>query len=129
MARSILICDDEPHVTQLMMLVLEEAGFSVRDASNGLRAFELACEETPDLVITDFQMPVMSGMELAIRLREHADTANVPVLMLTSRSHRVCMHDLASTSIVRMLPKPFSPREVTAEVLRLLQPPAESKAA
>lgn len=120
MTKSILICDDEPHVTQLLALNLEEAGFRVRDAPNGLRALELACEERPDLLITDFQMPLMNGLELARRLREEDATADVPILMLTSRSHRVDDAELARTSIVRLLPKPFSPREVTQEVLRLL---------
>lgn len=126
MPHSILICDDEPHVTQLMGLVLREAGFTVRTASHGRMAFEMAAQEPPDLVVTDFQMPLMNGLELATRLREHAPTAEVPVIMLTSRSHRLDDAELALTSIVKLLPKPFSPREVTQEVSRVLESQSRS---
>lgn len=128
-AHSIIICDDEPHVTQLMELMLSEAGFEVRIAPHGRRAFELACEAPPDLIITDFQMPLMNGLELALRLRERTDTAAVPVIMLTSRSHRVDPELLAQTSIAMVVPKPFSPRDVTAKAISLLEDSAERRAA
>ena len=129
MPHSILICDDEPHVTQLMGLVLREAGFTVRTASHGRMAFEMAAQDPPDLVVTDFQMPLMNGLELAMKLRTHDATAVVPVIMLTSRSHRLNDEEMGLTSIVKLLPKPFSPREVTLEVTRVLEaasPPAEA---
>ncbi len=127
--RTILICDDEPHVTQLMGLTLGDAGFRVREAADGRKALELALAEPPDLVITDFQMPRMNGIELARHLRSRPETMRVPVIMLTSRSHRIDPGELAATAIVRVLPKPFSPRDVAAEAARLLRPDALAEAA
>jgi CheY-like chemotaxis protein len=127
--RTILICDDEPHVTQLMGLTLGDAGFRVREAADGREALDLALAEPPDLVITDFQMPRMNGLELARHLRSRPETTRVPVIMLTSRSHRIDADELAATAILRVLPKPFSPRDVAAEATRLLRPDALAEAA
>jgi two-component system phosphate regulon response regulator PhoB len=109
-----------------MGLVLRDAGFTVRTASHGRMAFEMAAQDPPDLVVTDFQMPLMNGLELATKLREHEATADVPVIMLTSRSHRLDDEEMALTRIVKLLPKPFSPREVTQEVARVLEPASPS---
>jgi len=123
-ARTILICDDEPHVPQIMGMTLGDAGFLVRTAADGREALGLAVAQPPDLVITDFQMPRMNGLELARHLRSRPETMRVPVIMLTSRSHRIDPGELAATAIVRVMPKPFSPRDVTAEAARLLGPDA-----
>ena len=116
----ILIADDEPHITHIVGFKLEEAGYSVLVASNGETAFELAVENRPALVVTDFQMPRMSGLELATKLFENEATAEIPVIMVTARGHKVSAGELARTGIRAMLSKPFSPRELIANVAELL---------
>ena len=117
---SILIVDDEPHVIHVVRFKLEEAGFNVTVANNGKRAFEVACDIMPDLVITDFQMPGGSGMELVRRLAEHEKTSKLPVIMLTARGHRAPLAELAETNVRSLLAKPFSPRNLLSKVHELL---------
>ena len=87
MSHRILIVDDEAHILQVLSLKLENAGFEVLTAEDGEEAMHRAKDEVPDLVITDFQMPYMTGLELCKALRADAATENIPVLMLTARGY------------------------------------------
>jgi CheY-like chemotaxis protein len=89
-------------------------------ATNGEEAFELARTHRPDMIVTDFQMPVMSGYELSIALRNTRATAAIPVLMITARGHMLSPDDLEKTNIKAMMCKPFSPRHVLERILSIL---------
>ena len=110
--RKILVVDDESHITQVVSLKLSNAGYAVVTAGDGEEGFEIACQEKPDLVITDLQMPYMSGIELAKKLRRNPATASTPVLMLTARGYALDQSELGQTNIKGVMSKPFSPREV-----------------
>lgn len=114
--QSVLIVDDEPHIRYLLESKVAAAGYDVTTAVNGVQAFEIASAACPDLLITDFQMPGMSGLELCQRLKERADTANLAAIMLTARGHKIAMGDLAKTNIMELLPKPFSIRQVLEKI-------------
>ncbi|MEE8459431.1 MAG: response regulator [Phycisphaerales bacterium] len=118
--KTLLIVDDEPHVRHMLDYKLVRAGFSVITATNGVDALRLAREHHPDLMITDLQMPGGDGLSLCVQLSEHPDTATIPVIMLTARGYKVPPSDLARTNIKILLPKPFSPRELLAQVQELL---------
>lgn len=118
---SILVCDDEPHILHVLKAKLENAGHHVRMARDGEEALELVSEEVPDLLISDLQMPGLSGLDLCRRLRIDVRTAEVPVILLTAREYSVKTDDLSNTSIRIVLPKPFSPRAILAKVLDLLR--------
>jgi DNA-binding response OmpR family regulator len=115
----ILIVDDEPHIVHVLSVKLQEAGLGVICAMDGRSALELALESTPDLVITDFQMPLLNGRELCDALLDNESTRLTPVVMLTARSHSISVDDQAM-NIKAMIGKPFSPREVLKKVLELL---------
>ena len=117
---TVLIVDDEPHVIHVVKLKLEESGLNVVIANNGRAAFDLACQIKPDLVVTDFQMPGGSGLELATRLRKHPDTSQIPLIMLTARGHLAPLSELAETNVRSLLAKPFSPRNLLSKVNELL---------
>ncbi|MDX2114820.1 MAG: response regulator [Planctomycetota bacterium] len=119
-AGKILVVDDEAHITHVLALKLRNAGFTVRTASDGEEAFELASQDPPDVLITDLQMPYMTGLELCIKLKKKPATAQIPALMLTARGHALGESDLQSTNIRMVLSKPFSPRHVLEEVERIL---------
>ena len=116
----VLIVDDEPHVIHVVKYKLEHDGIEVIVASNGTTAFDIACESQPDLIVTDFQMPGGSGLELATRLRKHPETSNIPLIMLTGRGHLAPLSELAETSVRSLLAKPFSPRNLLKKVNDLL---------
>lgn len=123
-AFKVLVCDDEPHIVHVVSAKLKNNGFEVVTAGDGEEAFATAKADMPDLVITDYQMPYLSGLELCARLRNDAQTAQIPVIMLTARGFSLSDDDTSDTNIRKVLPKPFSPREVLACVNQILGEPA-----
>lgn len=123
--RTIVLADDEAHITHVLRLKLEQRGYRILVAGDGEEAFGLVREHKPDVVITDLQMPVCSGYDLAKRMRADSWSRDIPVIMLTARGHTLSPEDIALTNIRHLLPKPFSAREVDALVLSLLadEPP------
>ncbi len=121
-AATLVVADDEPHITAMLRFKLEGRGHRVFTASNGREAIEAVRRERADLVVTDLQMPGMSGLELAVALRADPATADLPVLMLSARGYKLSREELSRTNIRHVLPKPFSPREIVEHVARLLDP-------
>ena len=117
----ILIVDDEPHIVHVLSLKLENAGFRVACAVDAHGALQASLNQTPDLVITDTQMPLLNGRDLCDGLRCHETTRHVPVIMLTARSHSITAGDVRATNIKAVIGKPFSPREVLNTVFELLK--------
>lgn len=115
-AKRILVVDDEAHITHVVSLKLRNAGYDVVTARDGEEGFELATQSPPDLIITDFHMPYMTGLEMCAKLRAQASTAKVPALLLTARGYALSAEDLKRTNILETLSKPFSPREVVEKV-------------
>lgn len=116
----ILVADDEAHIVHVVTLKLRNAGYDVITAADGQEALELAQQKQPDLVITDYQMPLLSGLELCAQLRAEPETADIPALMLTARGFSLNEEDLARTNIADVISKPFSPREILTRVQDLL---------
>ena len=118
--RIVLLVDDEVHILKVLALKLQNAQFEVRTASNGEEALQYVQEHLPDLVITDFSMPVMTGLELVRRLRADDRTQNLPIIMLTARGQTV-EEDGDTPRIDALMSKPFSPREILDRVETLLK--------
>lgn len=118
--RKILVCDDEPHILHVVSTKLRNAGYEVFTAADGEEGFELAKQHGPDLIITDYQMPMLSGLELCAKLRGEPATQAIPVIMLTARGFSLNSGDLKNTNILKVLPKPFSPREILRNTQELL---------
>lgn len=119
--KTILVCDDESHILNVVSLKLRNAGYRVLTASDGQEALDLAIQEKPDLLITDYHMPLLSGIELCRRLKQNAVTMSIPAIMLTARGYHLEPHDTAESGILRMLSKPFSPRHLLTTVNEVLQ--------
>ncbi|XAL98853.1 response regulator [Phycisphaeraceae bacterium D3-23] len=118
---TILIADDEPHIRHLVGSKLRKAGFNVLEATNGKDALALANEYRPALIVTDFQMPVMSGFEMSQTLSKNEETAQIPIILLTARGHKIGLAELAQTGIRLVMDKPFSPRQLLDNVQEQLQ--------
>lgn len=106
--KRILIADDEMHVTHVVGSKLRKAGFDVVVANDGEEALRAALDCKPDMLITDLQMPYLSGFELAMRLKSEPTTSQTPVLLLTARGYVVDSSELALTNIRQIMAKPFS---------------------
>ncbi len=121
----ILVIEDETNIAQLIRLYLEQAGYSVAIASDGVAGLEMHAREHPDLVILDLMLPALDGMEVCRRIRAWAST---PILMLTARQSeedRIAGLDLGADDY---LVKPFSPREVVSRVKAILRRTASAPA-
>lgn len=121
----ILVADDESHILHVVSLKLRNAGYEVITAADGEEGYETAIREKPDLIITDYQMPLMTGVEMCQKLREHPELADTPVLMLTARGFNVADGDLDQTNIQDVMSKPFSPREILEKVQELTESEVE----
>jgi DNA-binding response OmpR family regulator len=119
--KTILVADDESHILHVVSLKLRNAGYRVVTARDGQEALELAQQERPDLIITDYHMPQLSGLELCQKLKQAAETSGIPAIMLTARGYHLEPTDTEKNGILRMLSKPFSPRHLLATVNEVLE--------
>lgn len=114
----ILIIEDEANIAQVIRLYLEQAGYTVLTASDGVAGLELHAREHPDLIVLDLMLPALDGMEVCRRIRSWANT---PILMLTARQgeeDRIAGLDNGADDY---LVKPFSPREVVSRIKAILR--------
>lgn len=123
--RRILVADDEHHIRAVLAAKLRSAGHEVVEARDGQEALDVLLNgaDRVDLLVTDLQMPCISGLELCTQLRQHERTRDVPALLITARGYIVRDDQLAQTNIRAMLSKPFSAREVLRQVEQLLLDP------
>ncbi len=110
--RKLVIADDEIHIVRILELKFSSNGFDVLKAMNGAQAWELISSNVPDIVITDYQMPEMTGLDIAERMYCDDKLRFVPVILLTARGFSLSNDDLLGTNIIKMITKPFSPREI-----------------
>ncbi|MFH1708923.1 MAG: response regulator transcription factor [Planctomycetota bacterium] len=129
MERLIAIVDDEPDIRELVAIHLRKAHFEVVDFEEAGPFRRFLKQRRPDLVILDLMLPDADGMELCRELRASAETANLPVIMLTAKGEetdRVLGLELGADDYVT---KPFSPKELVARVKAVLRRPAGAAAA
>ncbi len=118
--RLVLVVDDESHILHVVSLKLRNAGYEVITADNGEEGFRAASEHRPDLIITDFQMPVLSGVDMCRRMKQDETLRSTPALLLTGRGFSLSPEALETTNIIAVLSKPFSPREILGRVQDVL---------
>lgn len=117
-SKSILVVDDEFSSTEVLAFVLGEEGFRLTVASNGRQALDRLDEAAPDLIITDYMMPVMNGAELARLVRAKPRYAEVPILMMSGVPEAALAGHRGSYA--RFLRKPFDMDELLEAVRALL---------
>jgi two-component system alkaline phosphatase synthesis response regulator PhoP len=118
--KKVLIVDDEIHIVHVVAIKLRNNDYEVISADNGAEAFELACSEKPDIIVTDFQMPLMTGLELVEKIRQCDVTKDIPVIMLTARSFAIEDRQKEDLQISQCLSKPFSPKELLEDIEDIL---------
>jgi len=122
MQYTVLLCDDEPHILRATEIKFRRSGYyDVRCASDGEEAWQEIQRACPDLLITDYQMPRLDGLELVERIRECSATHDLPVIMLTAKGFELSRQEVAAKwGIGDLLPKPFSPRELESRARQIL---------
>src|SRR4249919_15920 len=121
MAATVLVVEDEPAIQELIAYNLKQAGHQPLRADNAEQAIRLVQDALPDLVLLDWMLPGISGIELARRLRADKRTKAIPIIMLTARADEQDKLTGLDTGADDYITKPFSPRELNARVKALLR--------
>ena len=118
---SVLIVEDEPPLVELLRYNIEKEGFGVQIATDGEKALLLASENEPDLVILDWMLPDISGIDVCRRLRARKETKSLPIIMLTARGEERDKVSGLDAGADDYIVKPFSPSELIARIHALLR--------
>ncbi len=125
--KTVLVIDDEPDIRELVAWKLSQAGYGVLSEPDGVAGLAAAVGSTPlsaamppDLVIVDWMMPRMSGIEVCEALRRNPATARIPVILLTARAQEAEVDRGFAAGVDDYIVKPFSPREMLRRVEAVL---------
>ncbi|HZP85461.1 MAG TPA: phosphate regulon transcriptional regulator PhoB [Burkholderiales bacterium] len=121
MAATVLVVEDEPAIQELIAYNLKQAGHHPLGAGSAEQALRLMQEALPDLVLLDWMLPGLSGIELARRIRADRRTKSIPIIMLTARGDEQDKLAGLDTGADDYITKPFSPRELNARVKAVLR--------
>jgi two-component system, OmpR family, phosphate regulon response regulator PhoB len=121
MAATVLIVEDEPAIQELIAFNLKQAGHHPLRANDAEQALRLMSDALPDLVLVDWMLPGLSGIELARRIRSERRTKTIPLIMLTARADERDKLLGLDTGADDYITKPFSPRELLARVKAVLR--------
>lgn len=120
-AINVLVVEDEDAIREMLGMVLEQAEFSVQAAPDTQRAQSLMTEHMPDLILLDWMLPGLSGVEWARRLKKDKEYGEIPIIMVTARGEeedKIRGLDVGADDYVS---KPFSPRELIARIRAVLR--------
>jgi two-component system phosphate regulon response regulator PhoB len=121
MAATVLVVEDEPAILELIAYNLKQAGHQPLRADNAEQALVLVANALPDLVLLDWMLPGLSGIEFAKRLRADKRTRAIPIIMLTARSEEQDKLQGLEIGADDYITKPFSPRELNARIKAVLR--------
>jgi two-component system alkaline phosphatase synthesis response regulator PhoP len=119
--KKVLVVDDHPQIRRLIQINLEKSSLQIIEAEDGDEGLALARAERPDLIILDVMMPRKNGFEMLRDLKADPELCDIPVIMLTIRSHTPDIAHGLRAGAEFYLPKPFHPDELCELALRVLQ--------
>ena len=120
MNRKILVVEDDPSALRLVGYTLEQEGYQVITASDGLEGVRKARDEHPDLIILDIMLPGLDGYEVCQQLRKEPETAKLPILMLSAKAREIDKATGLKIGADDYLTKPADPSTIVAKVKALL---------
>lgn len=120
MSRTVLLVDDTQTVRMFEKFILGALGYSLLEAENGQKAFDLAKEKKPDLVLLDVNMPVMDGLTCCRKLKEDPATQSIPVIMVTTKGEQSQIDEGFSAGCDDYVTKPIRKIELLAKIKQQL---------
>jgi two-component system phosphate regulon response regulator PhoB len=121
MTAKILIVEDEVAIRQMLSMALTQEGYSSIEAANVGAAFEMLENLTPDLILLDWMMPGLSGLEFTRRLKKTPNTKSIPIILLTAKSEETDKVTALDAGADDYITKPFSTPELIARIRALLR--------
>lgn len=119
--KTVLIVDDEAAIREMLSVALQMAGYLCLEAQDAQTAHALIVDHQPDIILLDWMMPGVSGIELARRLKREPASADIPIIMLTARSEEDNKIQGLEAGADDYITKPFSPRELVARLKAVLR--------
>ena len=121
MGKDILIVEDEAPIREMVGFAISRAGFDLREAADAREAEVMIADRIPDLILLDWMLPGVSGIDLARRLRREDATREVPIIVLTARGEEEDKVKGLEVGADDYVTKPFSPRELVARIRAVLR--------
>ena len=123
--KSVLVVDDDPDIRELITWKLTQAGYSTLAVGDGEAAMAKAtsndsADAVPDLILVDWMMPKMTGIEVCKALRDNPQTARIPIILLTAKAQEAEVERGFAAGVDDYIVKPFSPREMLGRVQAVL---------
>lgn len=118
---TILVVDDERAIRDMITMALEKEGFECIEASDGHKAETLIKQVKPDLILLDWMMPGLNGIDFTRRLRRNEETSSLPVIMITAKTEEEDLIKGLENGADDYITKPFSPRSLIARIYALLR--------
>ena len=120
-AKRILIVEDEQPIREMVMFALDSAGYEAQEAADARQAQAVIAERLPDLLLLDWMLPGVSGIDFARRLKREELTRELPIIMLTARAEEEDKVQGLESGADDYITKPFSPRELVARIRAVLR--------
>jgi DNA-binding response OmpR family regulator len=121
--KSVLVVDDDPDIRELITWKLAQAGYSTQVAADGEAALAAVAGDgaaVPDLILVDWMMPKLSGIDVCRALRQNPGTARIPVILLTANAQEADVELGFAAGVDDYIAKPFSPREMLSRIEAVL---------
>lgn len=118
---TLLIIEDEEHIRDMIKLSLQIEGFEVAEAENAAQADIYLNQQLPDLILLDWMLPGINGVEYVKKLRKNPTTMTIPIIMLTAKAEETSKIQGLNTGVDDYVTKPFSPRELIARIKAVLR--------
>jgi two-component system, OmpR family, phosphate regulon response regulator PhoB len=119
--KTILLVDDEANLRTLVRTTLDDPKYRIVEATDGKEALELVSKEHPDLLVLDWMMPGLSGLDVAKALRQDPATVGLPIIMLTAKGQEKDKEQGRAVGTYAYLVKPFSPLELLEKIEEILR--------
>ncbi len=123
----ILVVEDEEHIRKILEYNLKLDGFEVHLAENGQMGLELAREKKPDVILLDWMMPEMDGLEVVSQLKQDKTTENIPIFMLTAKGMMVDVGQALCEGADDYITKPFDPMQLGKTIKKKMEKCAEAQ--
>ena len=121
MSPKILVVEDDQAIREMLRFVLQQKHFDILEAENAEQALRLIHDRSPSLILLDWMLPGMSGVDLARKLKEAQETSNLPIIMITAKGEEEDMVRGLDSGADDYVTKPFSPRELVARIRAVLR--------
>jgi two-component system phosphate regulon response regulator PhoB len=119
--KDVLLIDDEVSIREMLRLALELAGFECREAGDIHEAYQLVVDQVPDIILLDWMLPGGSGIDLLRRLKQAEASRDIPVIMLTAKTHEDNVIQGLDVGADDYITKPFAPKELIARMRAILR--------